>query len=370
MVSVHSAAVRFGGDTAGDDATSGDRLDALAARAGDCTGDTGAALSLALGVAASAPLPGHGETRLLWESLATVAAVDPTVARIVEPHLDAVAILAEVPERPDLAPLDVDPASTWGVFAAEGPGVSLIAEQRHDGWRLSGVKPWCSLGGVLSHALVTAHLADGSRGLFAVALQTGGVSDAGGTWVARGLVGVPSGPLAFEEVLAVPVGGPGWYLERPGFAWGGIGVAAIWWGAAVGVARAVEDTARSREPDQVALMHLGAIDVALWSARCALLAAATTIDAGAVPIGTAATTIDAGARPAAALLAHRTRTVVADAADAVLRRAGRALGPAPLALDDRHAGRVADLGLYLRQHHAERDEVSIGRSVLAGGSAW
>ena len=42
-----------------------------------------------------------------------------------------------------------------------------------------------------------------------------------------------------------------------------------------------------------------------------------------------------------------------------------ALGPAPLALDPVHAARVADLTLYLRQHHAERDLAALGRLVTA-----
>ena len=40
------------------------------------------------------------------------------------------------------------------------------------------------------------------------------------------------------------------------------------------------------------------------------------------------------------------------------------------ALDAAHAGRVSDLTLYLRQHHAERDEVSLGRTLLAGDRPW
>ena len=40
-----------------------------------------------------------------------------------------------------------------------------------------------------------------------------------------------------------------------------------------------------------------------------------------------------------------------------------ALGPAPLAFDPDHARRVADLQLYVRQHHAERDEAALGAQV-------
>ena len=58
------------------------------------------------------------------------------------------------------------------------------------------------------------------------------------------------------------------------------------------------------------------------------------------------------------------------AAEEVLRRAGHALGPAPLALDEVHARRVADLAVYLRQHHAERDVARLGELVLAEGPTW
>ena len=36
---------------------------------------------------------------------------------------------------------------------------------------------------------------------------------------------------------ADPVGGPGAYVDRPGFSLGGAGIAACWYGGAVGVAR-------------------------------------------------------------------------------------------------------------------------------------
>lgn len=41
------------------------------------------------------PLPMQGDTLSLWESLASLGAVDLTVARVVEPHLDALSILRE-----------------------------------------------------------------------------------------------------------------------------------------------------------------------------------------------------------------------------------------------------------------------------------
>ena len=67
---------------------------------------------------------------------------------------------------------------------------------------------------------------------------------------------------------------------------------------------------------------------------------------------------------AAQLLARRARTVVEHAAEEAITRTGRALGPGPLCQDGRHAQRVADLTIYIRQSHAERDLAELGR--LAG----
>ena len=309
--------------------------------------DVDAHLALARGLTAAAPPPGGGSTRLRWELLASLGAADLGAARVVEAHLDAVAILAESDADPDLV------GTTWGVYAAEGAGVRL---DEVDGM-LTGTKPWCSLATRLSHALVTAHTTQGRR-LFAVDLHHPGVTAEVDAWHARGLVDVPSGPVTFDAVPATPVGAAGWYLSRPGFAYGGLGVAAAWFGGAVGVARALLAAAQRRPPDDVALWHLGRVDATLHRARCVLADAAQAVDAGAAR------------GQAGEVLALRARTVIADAAEVVLSCVGHALGPAPLALDDAHARRVSDLTLYLRQHHAERDEVSLGRTLLAGVRPW
>ena len=58
------------------------------------------------------------------------------------------------------------------------------------------------------------------------------------------------------------------------------------------------------------------------------------------------------------------RQVVAAAAEQVLGHAAHGLGPGPLAGDEDHARRVADLELYVRQWHAERDQAALGAMVL------
>lgn len=345
-----------------------ERLAAAIAPVADFHGEVGPALEWAIGVGQWAPPPAHGETRMLWELLASTAAVDVGVARALEPHLDALAILQQAAETESPAALeriDAGPRSSWGVYAAEGPGVSVTASRDADGWLLDGVKPWCSLAAHVSHALVTAHTGDGARRLFAVNMRTPEVIAESGPWVSRGLRQVVSAPVRFDRANAVPVGGDQWYLTRPGFAWGGAGVAACWWGGAVGVARALVAAAHSREPDQLALAHVGAVDTALGGARATLAVTARLVDAS----GGGATARTAAEPPA--VIARRTRNVVAAAAETVLTHAAHALGPAPLALDEEYARRVADLQVYLRQHHAERDEASQGRDLIAaGGSPW
>ncbi|WP_426564953.1 acyl-CoA dehydrogenase family protein [Angustibacter sp. McL0619] len=314
------------------------------------------ALRLSAKLSALAPLPASGRTTQRWQLLVDLAARDLTVARVAEAHLDAVAILAEAAQQCQGA-LVPGPQDTWGVFAAEGPGVRLDAAAQSGHWVLDGTKPWCSLAGRLSHALVTAHVEDGRR-LFAVRLDDPGVHVEPGAWHARGLVDVPSGPVHFERVPATPVGETGWYLRRPGFGHGGIGVAACWLGGALAVAAVVREAADRRPPDQLASWHLGSLDLALHTARLALRHAAGVVDGGAAQ----------GA--AGDLLALRTRSVVAQSAELVLERTGHATGPAPLTRDENHARRVADLTVYLRQHHAERDVAALGAALLAGGTSW
>jgi hypothetical protein len=339
-------------------------LTALAAAAWAVDGDAARGIRFAVEAAPTLPNPGAGKTRNLFDALATVAAADLTAARVLEAHIDALAILLQADLGAAVGGNAVAEPTSWGVFAAEGPGQRVAASFGPLGWLLDGRKPWCSLAGSLDRALVTAHTTvvgtvPAHRRLFAVDLTSTGVTALEGAWVATGLSQVTSGPVDFDGVVAWPVGADDWYLTRPGFSWGGIQVAACWWGGAVGVARRLRDAAADREPDQITLAHLGAIDLALVSAGAALADAAAAIDRGDA-VGAAGS-----------LLAARVRGIVARTVDEVLARVGHALGPAPLALDARHARRVADLTLYVRQHHAERDDAALGGRLLGvDGASW
>lgn len=297
-----------------------------------------------------APLPGDGATPALWQLLANTARLDVGAARILEPHLDAQAILHQAYRdgAPDV--LVPDEAGTWGVYAAEGPGVRVDARRSSSGWTLTGTKPWCSLARSLSHALVTAWISPEERAVFAVALRQPSVTAHDGPWASRGLAQIVSAPIDFSGTPADIVGAPGWYLHRQGFWWGGLGVAAAWWGGALPLRDALAAAAQSPRADQFALAAFGEADAALWAARTALADAAAAVDAGAEE---------------GRILAERVRAVVVDAVERTVALADRALGPAPLTADEDHARRVSDLRIYVRQHHGERDLARLGRLLVS-----
>jgi hypothetical protein len=117
--------------------------------------------------------------------------------------------------------------------------------------------------------------------------------------------------------------------------------------------------AAKRDVGPYALAHLGAVDIALQTARTALSQAADEIDADPGDLSKTG--------PARAL---RVRAMAEAAATDVLSRVGRALGAGPLCHDEAHARAVADLTVYLRQHHAERDLAALGVLVAERGTEW
>ncbi len=319
---------------------------------------SGIALAALADASTDLALPGEGRTEIRFSCLAAVAAVDVTLGRLLEAHADALAILHEM--------VGLDPAETagqrWGVWAAEGPQSTVRARQNGTGFKLVGTKPWCSGAGLCTHALVTARLDDGSRGLFAARLDPDTVTPEPPTWQATGMTGSDTRSVEFHEAPADRVGAPGRYLSRPGFWHGAIGVAAVWWGAATGIAAPLYDRAAAETLGIHGLAHLGAVDTGLVMGAALLREAATRIDEDADrPLERFALTVRAG---------------IESSADDVMLRVGRALGPTLLCHDRAHARRVADLTVYLRQSHAESDLERIARLTVgaadprAGLDSW
>ncbi|MCY7315927.1 MAG: acyl-CoA dehydrogenase [Rubrivivax sp.] len=316
------------------------------------------------------PLPAGGQTLQRWQALAAVAAHDLSLAKLYEGHTDALAILAEL-SQPELA----SPLSIWGVWAAEAAGVRVLIEPATSEStrlgagqiRLRGLKRWCSGAAFVSHGLLTAWHTDG-RGpqLVAVAMRQPGVAVSTEAWQAVGMAGSASVDVDFNGARARLVGRPGQYLSRPGFWQGGAGIAACWHGGATLLAAALQRavaTGRARSgapslsPPPHAFMEaaLGRVDTEL-SATAALLREA-------------ARWIDAHPQADASTVALRLRLRAECAAKTVLDVTGTALGATPFCRDARFARRAADLPVFIRQSHGERDFAALGERVAADATA-
>jgi hypothetical protein len=314
------------------------------------------------------PLPAAGQTLRRWRRLAEVAAEDLALAKLYESHFDALAILLELGAGPPSA------GSCWAVWAAEPPQARLAmvrelpqtriamvieppdsrlsTEADGDRLRLRGRKDWCSGAGMVSHALVTGWDVEGRQQLAMVRLAEGGITTDFGSWQAPGMARAGTADVSFDDVPAVPVGGPGQYTGRPGFWHGGCGIAACWYGGMLPLARAVAAVARRRS-DPHLLAHLGAVDLAVRSLRALLIETAGWLD-------------DHPSEPAVEQTL-RLRGAADSTARLVLDHAGRALGAGPLCRDPAVARHFADLPIFIRQTHAERDLAALGDAVTGSG---
>ena len=296
------------------------------------------------------PGAGGGATLARWRALAAAGARDLSFAKLFEGHTDALAILAEA-GMAQLAPA----GSVWGTWCAEPPNARLRLEPAGDGWILYGRKAWCSGARSVSHAIVSCWTPAGEAMLAAVDMRQGGIAFDDDGWRAVGMRASSSIDVHFAGVAARPVGGPGLYVGRAGFWHGGAGVAACWHGAAARLAAVLQAQLAARPGDPHRLAQLGQVAVALNGSAAMLREAAAAIDRA--PAG------DAMA------LALSVRLAVEAAATLTLAAVGRALGAGPLCKDAAIARLFADLPVFMRQSHAERDQAALGTALAAGTDA-
>ena len=291
------------------------------------------------------PLPGAGETRRRFEVLASWAAVDLSVGRLAEGHSDAIAILAEAGMEPQ------NPDATYGVWAARMRQGGVTATSTNDGWLLSGSKPFCSGSNTLDRALVVAETVQGSR-IFDVAVHQQVVSVHPESWAAVGMADSNSTTLDFggPPIPSDQVVGPAnFYTSRCGFWFGAAGVAACWYGGAVGLVQALLESIGD-DPNGHVLSDLG---VAIAGVQCMHDVLHEVADQ-----------IDRNPRDSsdhARFSALVARQVIHDRALDVLNLVGAAGGARPLCLDRAQSRRAADLFVYLSQHHGGSDSADIGR---------
>lgn len=351
------------------------------------------------------PLPGQGRTLHRWRLLARVGAEDLALAKLFEAHTDALAILAELdpagtavgmprpaaPTRPASAaraaavapvltevvmalerpgdtqatvhPIHLRPA--YGVWGTEGQDGRVEATPDADGRvLLQGRKTWCAGAADVQRGLLTVWMPDGSGPWLAdVDLHQPGVTRDDSAWAAVGMAGAAAAELHFDRVPARLVGWAGAYTDRPGFWHGGAGLAACWHGALGALAQTLRVAVHRGEEDAWhLLLAMGQVD-GLLSANAALLREA-------------AAWIDHHPQNDARGWTLRVRTATDDTAQQVIRVVTRALGPGPLC---RHAGLarlLADLPVFLRQSHGDRDLATLGELAAsadteeAGGPPW
>jgi alkylation response protein AidB-like acyl-CoA dehydrogenase len=298
------------------------------------------------------PRPGHGQTLKRWQALARIAGHDLSLAKLYEGHTDALAILAECDASGDIGD------GIWGVWAAESPSArARIVARSGDQVRLSGSKAWCSGALQIDRALLTAWDDSDQPHLVAIELADPTQRIVADHWQAVGMAATASVEIHFEDTPGLAIGKPGQYLSRPGFWHGGGGIAACWYGAAEALARYLRDHCRKPRPDPHAHAHLGAVDAALYGARAALRQCADWIDRN----------------PAqdASLPVRRVRAQVEQTVEQVIGHVGRALGATPFCRSSHFARLSADLPVYLRQSHAERDLATLGQQLAQDpAGAW
>jgi hypothetical protein len=303
------------------------------------------------------PLPSSGATLQRWQALALVAGHSMPLSKLYEGHTDALAILAEL--GVNAAGCE---AASWGVWAAEAANTRVIITANHGlAVQLDGTKCWCSGAQTLSHGLLTAWYADG-RGpqLVRVAMQQPGVSVSHEAWHAVGMSASASLDVTFSHANAQLVGQPRDYTSRPGFWQGGAGIAACWYGGARFLGETLHQTLRelpAQAHGAFRLAALGKVDLALHSTAVVLRDAAQWIDNN--PLADTRAT------------ALRARLAAEGCAKLVIDEAGRALGAAAFCRNARFAKAAADLPVFVRQSHADRDfTVLAERALLQDALPW
>ncbi len=303
---------------------------------------------IATGCGSVLPRPGSGGTATRFRALAGWAARDLSLARLVEGHVDALAILAEAGREPIAG-------ETYGVWAARPPS-GTAARLAADGWHMAGQKPFCSGSTRIDRALVTAECGDGYR-MFDISVRDNVVGVRPTSWPAVGMTDSLSETLEFGGpplAKSSTVGPPNFDLERPGFWFGATGVAACWYGGARGL---VEHVLRGigPNPSELVAAELGHAIAHVDLMRRVIEQAAEEIDND--PEDHAG-----GARQRALVIRH----AVHHASQQVLAHSAAAGGAGPLCHDLDQARRAADLYVYMAQHHGPQDAKVLGLMACDG----
>lgn len=299
-----------------------------------------------------------------WRLLRAVARADGSVARILDGHfngVERVAVLACEPLRSrELHAIAAGELllGVWGADPIPGEGEPAMLVESEVGFRISGVKIFCSGSTGLDRALVLARGPGGGPGPPLVAyvdLTEEGIEVDRRWFKGSGMRSSESHRVVFDEtpVLAV-LGGPGELVKEPYFSRDAIRTAATWAGRAdAAVDSALEILAAksgSREPDDIVSLAAGKFlteqgTINRWFEYAALRA-------------------DADPEASLSDFATQLRSAMASACRKILDEAARAVGSHPFATAGTLDRARRDLELFLLQHRLEPALARRGRQAI------
>lgn len=308
-----------------------------------------------LRTAISQLVAGRDWAQLTWnelvEALLGLGRTDIPLSRLVEGHVDAVRTAAQ-------AGTAVRPDQLYGVWASRSGATGLRAKTDGDTLVLNGVLRFASGAGIIDRALVPVWTGDDHHLLVDLPVAELPVDRSGWHTTAMTVSHSHTVPVAGLSVsMADVVGDQDFYLERPGFFPGGVGVAAVWAGGVSRVLDTLLGWLGSHIPP-AAESRLGRVSTYRQLATASVREAGRRLDAALV---------GSGSPPRADLqeLATVVRAGVAHCVHAALDETRTIAGPAGLAFDTALLHAVADLDLYVRQQNADADAAFLGARLRA-----
>lgn len=287
----------------------------------------------------------HDWAALPWpnlvEALFALGRTDIPLARLTEGHVDAVRIHAEAGTRPR-------PDALYAVWASRSHATGLRArpDPGEDSWTVTGRLRFASGAGIVDRALVPVWVDSAHHVLLDFDVRDWPFDES--SWRTRAMALSRSHEVTFAEasLTGCGVGDTDFYLTRPGFFPGGVGVAAVWTGAAARLSDLLDAAvpAARRSPDQVARRGLIRADLAVAAAVCR----------------SAGLTYHDGVEGDGRVVATGCRSAVAAAVRRIVEQVRVVAGPAGLVYDEDLTRAADDLALYVAQQNADADAAYLG----------
>lgn len=301
---------------------------------------------------------GHAAARRAFATLDrclhAVGRHDLPLGRLFEGHVDAQQVIARLAAPHLRCGVEAITASgaIFGVWNADLPAEALRLE---DG-RLSGGKAYASGAGVISHAVVSADVADG-RQLILIDLTVTPPTIDRSWWRVVGMQRSETHLVCWADVPvaeAALIGPPNSYATEPWFSGGALRFVAVQAGGVAGLLDRVRDhlveTGRASDPHQ--------------AGRLAELFDCADLAAAAVRTAAASWRTDSDAVRLVRVVA--TRGEVAALADRAIALAQQSVGLQGLFHAHPLAAAITDLTVYLRQPAPDAQRVKVAQAVAAG----